>query len=120
MIYLLLFSGPLVLNPLVEVTETPKEDGPGRGQAGPKDIRLDEEEAEEDDQEEGNRQWTGYLVKRHLEAIFHKVTGLAVLPVSQHGQDVNQDEDVTGGPGDHAESLNCRVREAENWRDQGE
>ena len=83
MIYLLLFSGPLVLNPLVEVTETPKEDGPGRGQAGPEDIRLDEEEAEEDDQEEGNRQWTGYLVKRHLETIFHKVTGLAVLPVSQ-------------------------------------
>ena len=120
MIYLLLFSGSLVLNPLVEVAEAAEEDDPGRSQAGPEDIRLDEEEAEEDDQEEGNRQWTGYLVKRHLEAIFHKVTGLAVLPVGQQGQDVNQDEDVTGGPGNHAEGLNCRVREAEDRRDQGE
>ena len=120
MIYLLLFSGSLVLNPLVEVAEAAEEDDPGRSQAGPEDIRLDEEEAEEDDQEEGNRQWTGYLVKRHLEAIFHKVTGLAVLPVGQQGQDVNQDEDITGCPGNHAEGLNCRVREAEDRRDQGE
>lgn len=104
----------------MEVAETPKENDPGGSQAGSEDIFLDEEEAEEDDQEKGNRQWTGYLVKRHLETIFHKVTGLAVLPVSQQGQDVNQDEDVTGCPRDHAEGLNCRVREAEDRRDQGE
>ena len=83
MIYLLLFSGPLVLNPLVEVTETPKEDGPGRGQAGPKDIRLDEEEAEEDDQEEGDGQRTGELVKRHLEAGSYEIAGFPVLAVGQ-------------------------------------
>lgn len=104
----------------MEVAETAEEDDPGRSQAGPEDIFFDEEEAEEDDQEEGNRQWTGYLVKRHFEAVFHKVTGLAVLPVGQQGQDVNQDKDVTGCPGDHAEGLNCRVREAEDWRDQSE
>lgn len=55
MIYSLLFSGPLVLGPLVEVAETAEEDDPGRGQAGSEDIFLDEEEAEEDDQEKGNR-----------------------------------------------------------------
>lgn len=104
----------------MEVAETAEEENPGRSQAGTEDIRLDEEEAEEDDQEEGNRQWTGYLVKRHLEAVFHKVTGLAVLPVGQQSQDVNQDEDITGCPGNHAEGLNCRVREAEDRRDQGE
>ena len=118
MIYLLLFSGPLVLNPLVEVTETPKEDGPGRGQAGPKDIRLDEEEAEEDDQEEGNRQWTGYLVKRHLEAGNYEIAGFPVLAVGQEGQNINQDVHVTRCPGHRAKNFNSRAGEAHDWRDQ--
>ena len=117
MIYLLLFSGPLVLNPLVEVTETPKEDGPGRGQAGPEDIRLDEEEAEEDDQEEGDGQRTGELVKRHLEAGGYEIAGFPVLAVGQQGQNINQDVHVTRCPGHRAKNFNSRAGEAHDWRD---
>lgn len=46
-----------------EPAPAPKEEGPAGGQTCPEDISRNKEEAEEDDQEEGDGQRTGELVK---------------------------------------------------------
>ena len=101
-----------------EPAPAPKEEGPAGGQTCPEDISRNKEEAEEDDQEEGDGQRTGELVKRHLEAGSYEIAGFPVLAVGQQGQNINQDVHVTRCPGHRAKNFNSRAGEAHDWRDQ--
>ena len=91
---------------LADPAPAAEQKGPGHGQGSTEDVSLDEEEAEENDQEEGDGQRTCDLVERHLEAVFHEIAGSTVLAVGKKGQNVDQDVHVAGCPSYGAEDFN--------------
>lgn len=75
----------------MQVGYTAEDNCPDDGTDRTDNILWDEEQGHKDNGEESDGEWTGEIVPRHFEAIWQKVTGFTVFPMSHHCQGVYQD-----------------------------
>lgn len=80
----------------MQVGNATEDNGPDDCTNRTNDVLWDEEQGHKDNGEEGNCQWTGEVVPRHLEAVWQEVAGFSILAVSDHCQGVHDDVHVVG------------------------